>query len=367
MAQNFAKRCEKLSERVSSKNLDCIVITTSPNLKYFLNYVGQSYERFCCGLISNDGTRTALVIPKLDTEKARKSHAENVFPWDDTEGYRGALREAIHSLGSNVNRVGCEDGITLLQTQQIRIETQTSDFASISEEISNLRLIKDQAEIAATIDAANRLSRAYKALPELIEAGQTEIILALELIEELSKRGLKTAHFPLIQSGSNSAIPHCEPGTRKIRKGDMVVVDTSAVNEQGYHADYTRTYVIGKPTSKQREVYETVKRAQAHGIEAAIPRNSAQQVDKAARSVIEKAEYGEYFIHRTGHGLGLEVHEAPYLKEGNPVSLQSGMIFTVEPGIYLPGNFGARIEDNIIIDGKESKNVTALSHELVEI
>jgi Xaa-Pro dipeptidase len=364
---DYLRRCQNISEKLSAKNIDCIAVATLPNLRYFFNYCGQFYERFCCGLISKDGAHTALVVPKLDIEKAEKSSAGKIFPWDDSEGYQAALKQATDSIRSKGERIGCESGFSLGMMDQIKEVLGTFNFTPIDDEISNLRLVKDQSEVSSIMDSARKLSRGYKAIPDIIEAGKTEAEVAFQIMSVLSKKGLKTLHFPLVQSGSNSAIPHSEAGARKIRKGDVIVIDISGTNDEGYFSDFTRTYVIGKPSAKQTEVYEAVKEAQADGAKASVLGNPAEAVDRAARSAIEKAGYGEFFIHRTGHGLGLEVHEAPYLKKGNNVKLENGMAFTVEPGVYLSGKFGVRIEDNIVISKDRSENITALSHELVEI
>ena len=364
---DYSRRCRNIADKVASNNIDCIAIATLPNLRYFFNYSGQAFERFCCGLINKDGSATSLVIPKLDTEKAENSSAGSIFPWDDNEGYQPALKKALESIGSRGEHIGCEAGLTLGMTDQIKEVLGTFNFAPISEEISSLRLIKEKSELDSIADSGRKMSRGYKAIPDIIEAGKTEAEVAFEIMSVLSKKGLTTAHFPLVQSGSNSAIPHSEAGSRKIRKGDIVVIDISATNDEGYFADFTRTYLVGKPSAKQTEVYEIVKKAQVEGVKASVIGKPAQEVDRAARSSIEKAGYGQFFVHRTGHGLGLEVHEAPYIKEGNGATMENGMVFTVEPGIYLSGKFGVRIEDNIMIAKDSSQNITALSHELIEI
>ncbi len=364
---NYAKRSQSLSRKLEPKNIECIAITSLPNLRYFFNYSGKSFERLSCGLLSKDGSRSALVIPELDTEKAAKSHADNVFSWNDNEGYRNALTKALESIGAKGEHVGCEIGLTMGLMDQIKnVFGAYCSFLPVSEEIAGLRLIKDQEEINSIKDSASRLSKGYKAIPDIIEEDRTEVEIAIKIMKKLLAKGVKCQDFPLVQSGRNSAIPHSEPGSRKIRKGDMVVVDISATNDDGYFADFTRTYVVGKPSRKQAEVYEKVKQAQANALSVSLLGKEAQDVDTAARSSIERSGYGQFFIHRTGHGLGLEVHEEPFMKQGNKAKLENGMVFTVEPGIYLPDNFGVRIEDNLII-GNETQNVTSLAHELVEI
>ncbi len=341
---------------------------TESNLRYFFNYAGHSFERFCCGLVSQDGLRSALVIPKLDVGKSEKSSVDNVFPWTDNEGYRNALIQAVNSVNGNHSRkIACEEALRLGQMEQFREALRVQDFVPITSEIASLRLIKNDDEISSIKDCAKKLAKAYKAIPEIVKEGMSESEVAFEIMKILSEQHLENSEPPLIQSGTNSAIPHSTPSAKKIHKGEILIVDASCPNEDGYFADFTRTYSIGKASQKQREIYVIIRNAQETGAKTAKKGTPAEEVDRATRSVIEKAGFGKYFFHRTGHGLGLEVHEEPYIREGNDSKLESGMVFTVEPGIYIAGEFGVRIEDNIIVGRSKSENITALDHELIEI
>jgi Xaa-Pro aminopeptidase len=365
---DYAKRSSRIVEKVGSKGpVDFIAVTTMPSLRYFFNYAGNSYERFCCGIIADGGDKTALVVPKLDEQKAEKSVAKNVYAWTDGEGYSKALVSAVSDLNLSGSHIGCELGISLGQMDSFKDSLGAANFTALSDEITSLRQLKDQSEIEALRESARILARAYKAIPEFLRKGVTESSVAFDIKRELTERGAQGLGAGLVQSGSNSAIPHSEPSSRKIGKGDMVVIDISCSAEAGYVADFTRTYVIGKPTKLQTDVYAAVKRAQAVGVQSSISGCSAEEVDSATRAVIAKAGYGEQFVHRTGHGLGLEVHEPPWINRGNSQELERGMVFTIEPGIYLPGKFGVRIEDNVVIEKKTASNLTALSHDLVEI
>jgi Xaa-Pro aminopeptidase len=204
-------------------------------------------------------------------------------------------------------------------------------------------------------------------LEHLIHPVKTESEIGLEIVKIMLEEGLEANEMPLVQSGPNSAIPHSTVGSRVLRIGDIVVVDASAPNKAGYYADFTRTYCLGRPNAKQKEVFATVKEAEAEGVKTATSGIGAQEIDLRARGVIERAGYGKYFVHRTGHGLGLEVHEPPYIREGNADALRVGMVFTVEPGIYLPGKFGVRIEDNIVLENNKATNLTPMSHDLIEL
>jgi Xaa-Pro aminopeptidase len=364
---DYKKRALKLAQGISAKDqIGCVMITSLPNLRYFFNYSGVSFERFSCGLLTKDGTKTALIVPKLDEAKAEKSAAQNIHSWSDSEGYSGALESAISDLGITGNVVGCELGITLAQMNALKANTGASNFIPITEEISRLRIIKDEEEIEDVRKTARALGTAYKHLADSMHPGDAEIEVGLEIQRFLAKKVAEVS-FCAVQSGSNSAIPHAQVSSKKIKRGDMIVVDVSCSSESGYFADFTRTFVAGKPSENQKKIYELVKKAQAAALKVAGAGKVVEEVDKAARNVIAKEGFGEYFIHRTGHGLGLEVHEPPWINDGNLDKLERGMIFTIEPGIYLPGKFGVRIEDNVVIDKEGATNITPLSHELVEI
>lgn len=358
----------KLSGNRRKKKIDFIAVTSFPNLKYFFNYGGHSYERFCCGLINANGENSVLIVPKLDLGKTRESQTEDVFAWDDNEGYEGAfLKAGARIRVENSNPVvGCESSFSLSQMGQFKSVMRAKSYESIGDAISELRLVKSTDELSSIRDSAKRLSKSYRVIEELIRPGVTESQVAFEIMMTLEEKGLESTEPPLVQSGKNSAVPHSTPSKKKIERGDTVVVDASAPNSEGYFSDYTRTYVIGRASPRQKEVYEIVRRAQEEGIRVSKAGNAAGNVDIAARTVINKEGYGEYFVHRTGHGLGLEVHEAPYLKSGNTLRLSKGMVFTVEPGIYLPGKFGVRIEDDIALSDRP-EDITRLSRELMEI
>lgn len=368
MILNYQKRASKLAERVAGKGpLNFVAITTLPSLRYFFNYEGNSYERFCCGILTEDPERNALVVPKLDEQKAEKSAAKSVYAWTDSEGYSKALLSAMLDLKLEGAIIGCELGLNLGQMDSFKAAAGTSTFTAVTEEISSLRQVKDAEELTAIRESAKILAKAYKAIPEILQKGKSESAAAFEIRRFLLEKGSATVDACLVQSGSNSSIPHSEPGSKKIAAGDMIVVDVSCTNASGYFSDFTRTYVMGNAKKEQETVYDAVKKGQADGVTAAVSGRSAEEVDRAARSSIDSSGYGRYFIHRTGHGLGLEVHEPPWINEGNREELERGMVFTVEPGIYVPGKFGVRIEDDVIIEKDAASNITSISHELVKL
>ncbi len=362
---NYQKRTDNLAERVSG-SFDCAMITSLPSLQYFFNYKGESFERFCCGLVSMKNSKTALIVPKLDEPKAEKSSASNVFAWSDNEGYRSAFSKALAELGIRGVKFGCEDTTTFGMMQSVKKVT-TAEFESVSGAISEMRLIKDEEEMEALRQSAKILRKVYKNMDRFLKVGISESAVATSIKAALKDYGADRADSCAVQSGANGAVPHQEVSEKKVRIGDFVVVDISITGPSGYFADYTRTFSMGKPSKEQSKVYEIVQRAQSSAIRAAIEGTEAGRVDAAARDIIESSGYGRYFFHRTGHGIGLEVHEAPWIRQGNEMKLRAGMAFTIEPGIYLAGKFGVRIEDNLLVEKSGTTNLTGLGHELVEL
>ena len=307
---------------------------------------------------------SALVIPSLDKGKAELSSAEAIFPWTDDEGYKGALVNAMRHVRSKGKVIGSELALNLGQMDQFKSALDTTNFVAISEEISSLRQIKDQEEIELTKKAAKVLSTTYKEIPDIIREGQSEAEASHNIRLSLIKKGAYEIDFCAVQSGENSAVPHSQVTQRKIKKGDIIVIDITCTNRDGYYSDFTRTFVVGKPTREKEKVYEVVREAQRLGREACVSGAQIKEIDQAAREKITKAGYGKYFTHRTGHGLGLDVHEAPWIRGDNEHELERDMIFTVEPGVYLQGKFGIRIEDDIVMQKKTGENITLLGHEL---
>lgn len=235
----------------------------------------------------------------------------------------------------------------------------------LDELISEIRIVKTSDELKRIIAAQALTEQAYHYILEKICVGVTERALALEIEYYMRRQGAENIAFdPIVVSGKNSALPHGVPSGKEIEQGDFVTMDTGAMLD-GWHSDMTRTVAVGKPSEEQRQVYETVLRAQHCALQAARPGASCGQVDEAARSVIRAAGYGDAFGHSTGHGVGMEIHELPNVAPQNEKILRPGMVLTIEPGIYLSGKFGVRIEDMITITETGHKNLTNCHKELI--
>jgi Xaa-Pro dipeptidase len=286
-----------------------------------------------------------LKVRALPYEVKAFPYGEKPSAWD------GAFRSAIQSLGLDGKRIGVEPrAMRLLEYEYIKTSAPKASFPDASEVVSQLRVHKDADEVIAMCKAVQAAQSALEAAIPLIKIGMSEKELAAELVVQLLRNGSSSelAFSPIVSSGPNSANPHATPSDRKLQPGDLLVVDWGALVD-GYISDLTRTFAVGEVDAECQKIHRIVQEANAAGRAAGKPGAACADVDIAARTVIEKAGYGQYFTHRTGHGIGMEGHEDPYMRGDNMQLLEPGMAYTVEPGIYLPGRNGVRVEDNMVI------------------
>ena len=349
--------------------VDCVALVPGANLRYFLGLAMHLSERPTVAFVPRVGN-PVLLLPALEAPAARTKLGEDVrfFAYRDEEGHVSAFAEVAEELGLEGKAIGVEYlAMRVLELRRIEQSAPGSRLLAVEPWLPPLRMTKDAAELDHMRHAA-RIAEA--ALGRLLAAGgiargRTELQVAADLQIALLAEGSQTQGFaPIVVSGPNSAQPHAGPSDRALEEGDLVIVDWGAVYE-GYQSDLTRTFVLGRPDAEVELIYDTVLAANQAGRMAARPGLPAQEVDRAARRVITRAGFGDYFLHRTGHGLGLETHEPPYIVEGNLELLGVGMTFTVEPGIYLPGLGGVRIEDDVVITEQGSEALTAMPRELV--
>ena len=234
--------------------------------------------------------------------------------------------------------------------------------------LRELRMRKDAAEVAALRAAGAAIDRVHARMSEFAKPGRTEAEVSAAIASAMLEEGHAEASFIVVGSGPNGASPHHEVSDRVIEPGDIVVVDIGGPVPEGYYSDSTRTYCVGgEPTAEVRDTYAVLHEAQRAAVAAVRPGVPAEQIDAAARTIIADAGFGEYFVHRTGHGIGLDVHEDPYIVAGNDLTLEPGMAFSVEPGIYLPGRWGARIEDIVVVTEDGCEPLNRRPHELVSL
>jgi Xaa-Pro aminopeptidase len=350
----FEGRLSRLRKMVGEEGLDGVVIVPGPNMRYFTGVESLLLERPFMLLVPTAGV-PQLVAPALEAGPYRDSPLPlSIHPWTDSEGSPGAIGKAAAAAGAR-GRWGVEGKVPFLFLNKL-MKASAPAFEDAEPVLQALRETKDAEEVKLLKKSASILSRAFRQLPEILKEDATEIELAKAATEAIYSCGATKVDDMLVQSGWRAADPHCLPSSKKAKRGESVIFDVGSVYE-GYYADMTRTLCIGR-SKEVEEVYAKVLEAEEEGIKASARGVEVGKVDEASRRVLRRAGLGEYFIHRTGHGLGLEVHEAPYIVEGGKEKLGPGMCFTVEPGVYIRGKLGVRMEDNVLIEGSRGVEIT---------
>lgn len=346
-------RLSKLSEELELSDLGGVVMVPGPNLVYYTGVKAQLLERPFLLFVKRTG-EAHLLAPRLEAGPFRDSGQDIVVhDWVDSEGPGDAFRRLFAKLDTR-REWGCEGRVPFgfldhLQRRGMKLEPADPLLQAI-------RAVKEPAELEAIRRSAKILVGAYLKVADLLREGMREKELSKLLVEEALARGAESTEMAMVQSGPRSADPHSDASSRKIRRGESVVID-SVTFFQGYAADITRTFCVGKDPEFEK-VYSSVLEAQEKAIEAAKEGVLVGKVDAAARGSLARAGLGDRFIHRTGHGLGLEVHEAPYIVSSGRERLRAGMVFTVEPGAYIPKELGVRIEDDLIATPGGSEVIT---------
>src|SRR6266498_5962743 len=345
-------RFDKLNASLQTSGLDAVILNPGPTLTHLTGLRFHLMERPVVLLFAKDQD-PAIVLPELELQKvASLPYKLQVFPYSENPSeWDNAFRKATQALGLDGKRIGVEPRqLRLLEFRYVKAGAPEADYPDASEVLSSLRLRKDQAEVAAMRRAVKIAQDALEATIPLIKIGMTEKELSSELVVQLLRQGSEPElpFAPIVSGGPNAANPHASPSERKLQPGDLLVVDWGAAYD-GYISELTRTFAVGEVDDECQKIHKIVQEANAAGRAAAMPGVPCANVDKGAREVIEKAGYGVYFTHRTGHGIGMEGHEEPYMRGDNMQLLEPGMAFTVEPGIYLPNRNGVRIEDNVVI------------------
>ncbi len=350
-AADYSRRRAALRTRLLRRGLAAWMLVPGPNLRYFTGLTLGPSERLFLYLETAEGDACAIV-PQLEAEAARPRLGEigaRLFVYRDETGPEPSLARALGALGTRPAPLGAEFALMRL-AERAAVETAVprARWHPLDPDARVLRQVKDDEEIQALRAAAAIARTAAETAIALAAPGRTERDLAEACHNVLWDCGTYSPFGILIASGPRSADPHAVCGDRRLEAGDLVWVDVGAVVD-GYCGDVTRTVAVGDPGAELRRVLEVTRRAQHLAIAAARPGATAQSVDAAARATIAEAGLAAYFPHRTGHGLGLDIHEAPFLVDGDEEPLQPGMCCTVEPGVYLPGLGGARIEDDLLI------------------
>ncbi|MFI1970253.1 peptidase M24 family protein [Streptomyces cinnamoneus] len=358
----YAARMDRAVRSAVQEGLAGLVVTPGPDLVWLCGYAPPAVTERLTALLLVPGSRPQLLVPQLeraDAERAPGAGALTVSGWTDGEDPYAEVAKVLAGQG----RYGVSDNAWALHLLALQRKRPEAGFGALTEALPMLRAVKDAYELERLTAAGAAADAAFEAIVELPFAGRREHEVAADLDRLLRENGHEQVDFTIVGSGPNGADPHHEAGERVIEDGDMVVMDFGGL-KGGYGSDTTRTVHVGEPSPEERKVHDLVREAQQAAFEAVRPGVACQDVDRAARQVIRRAGYGEYFVHRTGHGIGVTTHEPPYMVEGEHLPLVPGMCFSVEPGVYLPGRFGVRIEDIVVCTETGGRRLNNTAREL---
>jgi Xaa-Pro aminopeptidase len=340
---NYAARLARARQRMTALDVDALLLSVGPDLPYLTGYEAMPLERLTM-LVVRPNTEAVLVIPRLEAPRVvEQPEVFAVAPWDETED--PVAQVATHLRGARHVAIGDHTWSRFLLALQA--ELPDARFRSANAVVGPLRARKDDAEIDALHAAARAVDDVARALRDRRFGGRSERELQRELIELMLDAGHERANFAIVATGPNAASPHHEASDRRVTDGDVVLCDFGGVLG-GYCSDITRMYVVGDPPDEVRDAYEALRSAQEAAVAAARVGTTCSDVDGVARHALADAALADYFIHRTGHGIGVEAHEDPYLVAGNSEPLAAGHCFSVEPGVYVAGRFGLRLEDIVV-------------------
>ena len=362
----YAHRLAAAANGARAAGLAGLVITPGYDLRYLTGSRAQTFERLTALVISSSGEST-VVLPRMELAALRESAVADlglvVRDWVDGEN---PYRLVGQALGGAEAAVAVTDSMPALHLLPLAELLGVVPVLATGV-LAALRMVKDAHEIEALRTAGAAIDRVHAQVPQFLRPGRTEAEIAADITNAIVAEGHSEAAFVIVGSGPHGADPHHECSDRELRPGDIVVIDIGGPVEPGYNSDCTRTYSLGEPDPEVAGQYAVLQRAQAAAVAAVRPGVSAESIDAAARDVLAQAGLAEYFVHRTGHGIGLSVHEEPYIVAGNDQPLAEGMAFSVEPGIYLPGRWGARIEDIVIVTADGALPVNTRSHDLTVV
>ena len=357
MAANTA--LSEVRQWMAGRDLTAAYITNPVSIAYLTGFFANPHERLMA--LAVRPRDAVLIVPELEHEKANSRASDVVvLGWRDGEDPYALVSEALAGLTDIAVE---KEHITLHAAEIVTTRTGASELVDVGREIRRMRLIKRDDEITELARAAAITDAACAKVFAQMRAGMSELDVAMMIGSAVGEQGGTLAFSSLVQSGPNSAMPHATPSSRKLAAGDFVLLDFGAALDN-YNADTTRMAVVGEPSARHREIHDAVLRANQAAIAAVRAGVTTGDVDAAARSVIKAAGYGPQFFHRVGHGLGLEVHEDPSLDPGSTRVMEAGMVFTIEPGIYIEGFGGVRIEDDVVVEEQGCRVLTCADRNL---
>ena len=352
-------RVSHAQKAAAGAGVDALLVTPGPDLRWLTGYDALPLERLTCLVLPADGPAFMLApgleVPAVLASPVRDLDVE-VVGWGETDDPYAVIAARLGSPA----RVALANRMWAEQVLRMRAALPGAEQSLASGVIGELRMRKSPEEVDALRRAGQAIDRVHARMAEFLRPGRTEREAGREIAAAILDEGHATVDFVIVGSGPNGASPHHEVGDRVLEAGDPVVVDIGGTTPEGYCSDCTRMYTLGAPPAEFTDYFAVLHEAQLAACAQARPGVTAESVDAAARDVIAAAGYGDAFVHRTGHGIGVETHEEPYIVEGNATVLEAGMAFSIEPGIYLSGRHGARIEDIVVAtpDGIERLNIT---------
>ncbi|NGQ94150.1 aminopeptidase P family protein [Brevibacillus sp. SYP-B805] len=358
-------RLQQLRTFMAAHQLDAAIITLPKHVYYLTGFFSEPHERFLGLIIPSDGEPT-LVVPALDREAAEQaSSVKQIATHSDTDNPYEVVKRL---LKGRLQRVGLEKShLTVNRYEALAAALEAETYVDLEAPLQEMRMIKSPDEVARIRKAIDVVEKVLAEGLKKVKAGVTELELVAELEYLMKRMGAEGPSFStMVLAGENSALPHGHPGDRTIREGELLLFDMGVALD-GYVSDITRTFAVGEINERQKEIYQTVLAANLAAIEAVRPGAALASLDKTARDLIAAKGYGEYFTHRLGHGMGMDVHEYPSVHGKNQDALRPGMVFTIEPGIYLPGVGGVRIEDNVLVTETGCEVLTSFPKELTVI
>ena len=363
VASTHRDRLRRAASEAAERGVDALLITPSPDYLYLLGYAAPAMERLTCLVVPAEGD-AVLVVPRLEEPLARHELGDlaegvDLVPWDETDD---PIR-LVQTIVAGARRVAVQDQMWARFALRLRAALDPTELVEAGPTMSALRRVKSPQEIDLLRAAGAAADAAMAAILGERLTGRTEAEVSARIRELLLEAGHDTAGFAIVASGPNSASPHHVAGERRIETGDAVVLDIGGTRA-GYCSDTSRTAFVGEPDPEFAALHAVLREAQAAACEAVVPGVPCGEIDAVARGIIDEAGYGEAFIHRTGHGIGLETHEEPYIVSSNAEPLREGHAFSVEPGIYLRERWGARIEDIVICTDAGGDRLNTTSTEL---
>lgn len=368
----YAERLARAARLAADRGIGGLVFGTGPDLEYLIGSRVSSHERLTCVVVpvakpgDGDAARPTLILPAVERGELPASAVPDldvdVVLWADGEDPHRLAADALGLNDGDVLGVGA----SLTADHLLPILGLTGAKAVLAgDTLRELIMRKDAAEIDQLRDAGAAIDRVHARVPGMLRAGRTEEAIAAELSAAILEEGHTAVDFVIVGSGPNGANPHHDFSGRELCDGDVVVVDIGGSWGAGYHSDCTRTYVVGQAPERATAAWEVLRAAQEAAVAAVRPGVTAASIDAAARDAISAAGHGDAFIHRTGHGIGLSLHEEPFIMEGNDLVLEPGMAFSVEPGLYFEGDFGMRLEDIVVVTDDGCEPLNRRPHELV--